>query len=45
VVKEVNTMNGGRNYNWPIEFEERHDKTNKKEGEAENENDRKRGKY
>jgi len=37
--------NGGRNCNGPAEFEKEHDKANKKEGEAENENNRKGSKY
>ena len=37
--------NGDRNCDGPAEFEEEHDKANKKEGEAENENNRKRSKY
>jgi len=34
--------NGDRNYDGPAEFEKEHSKTNKKEGKAENENNRKR---
>jgi hypothetical protein len=37
--------NGGRNCDRPAEFEKEHGKTNKKESEAENENNRKRSKY
>ena len=37
--------NGGRNCDRPAEFEKEHGKANKKEGEAENENNRKRSKY
>ena len=37
--------NGDRNCDGPTEFEEEHDKANKKEGEAEDENNRKRSKY
>jgi hypothetical protein len=37
--------NGRRNCNWPTEFAKEHDKANKKEGKAENENDRKQSKY
>ena len=37
--------NGDRNCDGPAEFEKEHDKANKKEGEAEDENNRKRSKY
>ena len=37
--------NGGRNCDGPAEIEEEHDKANKKESEAENQNNRKRSKY